>query len=117
MGFVGGLPGRVVAVAVVLVLLAVVFGVFFYATDQPVDATVQDKRCMPGDAQVTVKTKLFGVTRQVPLENTECAIINVGNFVEYHIRSGHTIVYETEGGKCVYDSVQGPGCGQAAFLL
>lgn len=115
MAFLGGLVGKLVAVAVGLLLLAGVAGVALYASDYGVEATVVEKDCAGGPL-IVVKLELTGGHRTVPLDNQQqCAIIEIGNFVEYHVRTGHTRVYEKEGGKCVYDSQTGIGCGTEAF--
>lgn len=94
-----------------LVGATAVTGGILYASDFAVEATIVDKECSLSNlasAQerfVAVKTKLFAIDHKladVPLD--QCNIIQVGNFVEYHIRSGHTRVYDSEGGKCLFDS-------------
>ena len=99
-----GLLGLVASV--VGLLVAGVGGTvgYLYATDARVDATVTDKDCVLD--VIAVKTKAFSLDHKVhDVPAQECAVIQVGNFVQYHIRSAHTTVYSSEGGVCLYDSI------------
>lgn len=115
LGFLGSLMGKIVAVAVGLLLLLVVVGVALFASDYGAEATVTGKNCQANPPTVDVETKLFGVDRTVEVAKQQCFIIEKGNFVVYRIRTGQTTIYEAEGGKCIYDTVTGPGCGTEAF--
>lgn len=99
-----------VAVAVVVLLLLAVGAA--YAMDMKVEATVVDKSCSPfGESTVTVRAKVLGVTHTAPVDTQVCAALQENNFVEYHLRSGRTSLYETEGGRCLYDTEHGlNGC-------
>jgi hypothetical protein len=69
-----------------------------------VDATVTQTDCARGQVQVT--TKLFALEHAVTdIPAQQCLLLNPGNFVEYHLRTEHTRVFEFEGGNCLYDSV------------
>lgn len=93
-----------------------------WAADYGVEATVVNKECGgpagpggPGgiiptasQSKVTVKTKLLGITHTLTdFPDDTCRILRAGddgNFVRYHLRSEHTILFEREGGPCIYDS-------------
>jgi hypothetical protein len=108
-----GLLGLAFKIAFVLVVLVVSVAGLLYASDFAVEATVVDKDCGPllGDnGQVTVRTKLFGIEHTMGgLPASQCSLVQQDNFVEYRIRSGRTSLYESEGGRCIYDSVDGIG--------
>lgn len=92
-------------VGLVVVLAAI--GGTMYASDFAIEATVVDTECgfLGGTREITVKTKLFGIEHtleDVPEE--QCTTVREGNFAVYHIRSGHTTLYDREGGNCLYDS-------------
>jgi hypothetical protein len=96
------------AVAVVALVLWVLL---YYGADRPVEADVVDKRCSAlGSGELVVKTRLFGMLHAEALDAASCLAVPVGAFVVYHLRSGHTIVYEHEGGRCIWDSL-GPCVG------
>jgi len=105
-----------------IVALGAVVGIV-YATDYGVQATVVGKDCGSSGGSsgggifpvsgpsVTVKTKMAGLRHTQSLPAEQCGIVQVGNFVIYHIRSGRTSLYQSEGGTCIYDSVGGVnGC-------
>jgi hypothetical protein len=107
-----------------LVVALAAFAGIVYATDYGLEATVVGKDCgatgggggtpFPLAApSVTVKTKVGGLRHTQGLPAQQCAVVQVGNFVIYHIRSGRTSLYQSEGGSCIYDSVGGVnGCPQ-----
>jgi hypothetical protein len=99
-----GIVGKIVAILLLLVILLIVWGIYLYASDYRVKATVTETDCNMAASTVTVKTKTGGFSDIVQVTRTECAVIDVGNFVEYHIRSGRTVIYEKENGPCVYDT-------------
>jgi len=109
-------PLRLVLLSIVTVvgLLLAVVGIA-YATDYAVEATVEDKQCggVLGGNAVTIQTKLFGIVHTVTgLPQQQCLAVNAGNFVQYHLRSGRTSIYHSEGGACIFDSEGGVGgCG------
>jgi hypothetical protein len=109
MALLGSLIGKLIALAVLLVVLVGVAAGLAYATDAPVDATVTDKSCGQANT-VTVVTKIGGITHTVEVDGQQCFIIQKGNFVQYHIRSERTLIYEKEGGSCLWDTKSGPGC-------
>jgi hypothetical protein len=103
-----GLPGLVLTLVLVLVGGAAATGAVLYATDYTMEADVTDKDCTL--ALVSVETRLFGIDHDVagvPVQ--QCSILQVGDFVEYRIRSKHTTLYRD--GQCIYDSETGTGCG------
>jgi hypothetical protein len=83
-----------------------------YASDYGLEARVVDKRCaIFGPSSVSVETKLLGIGHTAPVPYETCAVLGAGNFIVYHVRSGRTSLYESEGGACLYDTVGGPrGC-------
>ncbi len=98
-----------------LVAVAVAAGGYLYATDYAMEATVKEKSCafpitLPdAQNQVAVRTKVFSIDHTVTdVSDAVCGILRPGNFVEYHIRSGRTVLYESEGGDCLWDSESGP---------
>jgi hypothetical protein len=105
-----------------LVVSLVAFAGIVYATDYGVEAVVVSKECggsggSPGGPfplaapSVTVKTKLGGLRHTQSLPPQQCAVVQAGNYVVYHIRSGRTVLYDHEGGRCLYDSTGGlAGC-------
>lgn len=106
-----GLLGIAVAVAIVLAVGAVGTGAYLYASDWKAEATVQED-CAGGSTPV--KTKLFGIEHTVTgIPAQQCLLLKEGAFVEHRVRSKHTTLYEYEGGRCVYDTIKGPFCGQA----
>ena len=110
MALLGGIVGKLLGLVLLIVVLLLTTGVFLYANDYAVEAEVIGKDCQPrapDPPSVTVETKVGGLTETVPVTSTECAIIQRGNFVYYHIRSERTIIYERDpaaGGRCVYDT-------------
>ena len=94
------LLGFGILVAAILVLVGGA-----YALDAPIDATIREKNCMSTDPTVTVVTHLLGVVHTLKMTHDKCGIIQEDNFVRYHLRTGHTIIYSSEGGACVFDSV------------
>ncbi|MBI2078258.1 MAG: hypothetical protein HYT80_07820 [Euryarchaeota archaeon] len=107
MAFLGGLVGKLIGLAVLLVVLVLGIGIWAYASDYAVEATVTKKDCAAAKPVVFVKTKMFGIEDSTEVSGHECGIIQVGNFVRYHLRTQRTIVYQAEGGTCVYDSATG----------
>ncbi|HET6399059.1 MAG TPA: hypothetical protein VFH47_05855 [Candidatus Thermoplasmatota archaeon] len=99
-------------VLLALVGLAVLVAGTFYARDGAIEATVQDKSCsLFGPGAVTVKTKFLGIDHTVQGVAPEaCATVQPGNYVEYHVRSQRTKLYDADGGRCLFDSERGLGC-------
>jgi cytochrome c-type biogenesis protein CcmE len=107
MALLGGIVGKILGLLLLVAVLLVSTVVFLYATDYAVEATVTDKNCQSQPATVTVQTKFGGLVETVPVTATECFVIQKGNFVEYHIQSKRTVIYERDpatGGRCVYDT-------------
>ncbi len=94
-------------------ILLLVAGSLFL-NDYAVEATVVEKSCIPASGPfhsggqaggVTVSTKLFGIHYTVQdVDAVACGAIQPGMFVQYHIRTGRTVVYDRDGGACRYDS-------------
>ena len=113
-------------VGVLVVAALVVFGgivgtgAYLYATDYVLKADVQDTLCLgplqPDDANVvSVKTRVLGLDHDVKgIPDQQCQLLSEGNYVEYHVRSRHTTLYEEEGGRCIYDSLTGVLCQAAS---
>jgi hypothetical protein len=112
----GGLVGAIAAVALVLVGGTVGTGAYLYATDYALKADVQDTLCLgplaPDEQNaVSVKTRAIGLDHDVKgIPDQECQLVSKGNYVEYHLRTKHTTLYEREGGDCIYDSLSGIFC-------
>ncbi len=97
--------GRIIGLVLILVIVLLAAVGIFYATDQSIDATVTETSCeSEDDSSVTVKTKMFSIVHTTAIDQFACQQLDEGNFVEYHVRSGHTIVYDKEGGDCIWDS-------------
>ncbi len=97
---IGGLLGALVLLAGIL-----------YMSDYGLEATVVEKSCIAAgpfgtggrDGGVTVQTKMLGIRHVVQdVDATACSAIQPGNFVIFHIRSGATYLFESEGGACIY---------------
>jgi hypothetical protein len=111
-----GAIGVLAALALVVVGGLVVTGAVLYATDFAIDAEVHDKRCGAAINVISVETRLFGIDHDVQgVPQHECGLIEVGDQVEYHIRTGHTTVYRDGG--CFYDSINGPCAGNPLAYL
>jgi hypothetical protein len=103
-------------------LLAVVLGLggLAYATDYGVEATVVEHRCGAstllggsGAGEATVRAKMLPTVRHTvtDLPSQVCNALHDGNLVVYHVRSGRTMLYDHDGGPCVYDSATRAACG------
>jgi hypothetical protein len=99
-----GLAQTILFVALGLVGLVAIAGGIAYAADAPVDATITDKSCAGTSSTVTVVTDMFGIEHTLEMAPDKCAAIQKGNFVRYHLRSQHTIIYASKGGACLFDS-------------
>ena len=111
-----GAIGILATIALVALVGVVGTGAVLYATDFALRADVQDKQCGASLNVISVKTRLFGIDHDVVgVPQQECGLIQVGDEVEYHIRTKHTTVYRD--GECFYDSVSGPGCGAGPLAL
>jgi uncharacterized protein YabE (DUF348 family) len=101
--------GRIFAAVGLLLLVLGGAATVFYATDQAVAADVTGKSCNPvGGSAVTAKTRIFGHVQTVGVDYASCRIVPVGAYVLYHVRSERTIVFEVQGGNCIWDSATGP---------
>jgi hypothetical protein len=89
-----------VALAVVLLILGGLG--LLYATDYGLEATVTQKGSDDRGHFIVATTKLLGVQvrRDVPVN--QWLGLSVGNFLVYHIQSGHVTVYDREGGSVLY---------------
>lgn len=116
---IGIVAGLLLAGVAIVALVAVVGGIL-WATDYGLEATVVDKDCSGGllggasGSSVTVETKAFGIAHTMrDFPDAQCHGLRAGddgNFVRYHIRTGHTTLYEREGGDCIWDSRTGVVC-------
>jgi len=108
-----------ITIGVIGGLLAI--GGIAYAMDVSIDAVVTQKNCggtgnpyfphvLGADSTVTVQTRLFGIGHTVSLSRDVCLALRPNNYVVYHIRSGHTVLYE-DGSQthCMYDSATSTG--------
>lgn len=102
---------RIQAVVGLVLLAGVIWLVVWWGSDSALEADVVEQRCSPvGESAVVVQTRLFGIRHAAPVSFTECQLVDVGYFVLYHVRSGHTVVYDSEGGRCIYDSATVGSC-------
>ncbi len=107
-----GLGGLVVALGAA--------GGIMYDADTTVGATVIEKQCAGGtftsgsNSEVTVETRfpVPGIKHTLTeFSDSQCQILQSGkSYAEYSIRSGRTVLYSEEGGRCIYDSATGLGC-------
>ena len=82
-----------------------------YAADYGLEAEVVSKQCsLLGASSITVETKVLGLRHTAGgMGHQVCTVVQSGNHIVYHVRSGRTSLYESEGGACLYDTVGGPG--------
>lgn len=115
---IGALAIALIAAGILVVGLGIAIGSFFVA-DRAVEAVITDKDCGigPGSSStITVQTKfpIPGIDHTITdFDNLQCSGLRDGedgNFVEYHVQSGRTILYESEGGECIWDSETGFVC-------
>ena len=79
-----------------------------YTADAGFDAHVRSTHCDARGSTVNVETRWLGVdhaVRGVPYMT--CLALHPGNVVTYHIRTGRTILYASDGGDCVWDTAHG----------
>lgn len=109
--------GLIAVIVIAVVGLVAVVGAIaggFYLSDSPIGATIIDKSCgtnpIGKTSEVTVRTvfPVPGITHTLEdFDNRICSGLRTGddgNFAEYYLKSGRTILYEREGGLCLYDS-------------
>lgn len=104
---------RILAGFLLLILLLGVVVLVMFTSNQKVTADVVDKECYEvGEGKVTVKTRLFGIRQAVGVDREQCLLVQTGSFVEYYLRTQRTIIYEREGGACLWDTEAAPPpCG------
>lgn len=85
-----------------LLLAVALLGVFAYASDVGVEATVTEKGSDNQGRYVVAVTGLggFEVKRYLPAH--EWLLVQTGNHVVYHVNSGVTEVYTSEGGTLIW---------------
>lgn len=84
-------------------------GGFLYITDYQLDATVTGTDC--AHQSIDVQTKQLNIKHTMTdVPTQQCAALHPGNFVQYHVRTKHTVVFNVEGGKCIYDSLDPARC-------
>jgi len=93
--------GKIVRIVGVVVLALLLIGVLLYATDYGVEATVTDKG-HDTEYYFIASTKLGGFPVKHPLPVDQWNAVNKGNFIVYHIASGHYELYQREGGPMLY---------------
>lgn len=101
--------GKIFAIlgGLIFVAAAVIGGLFIF--DAPVGGTIAHKKDCASEGLVAVETDFFGLKADVDVGIARCTSIQVGNYVEYHLRSGETSIYESKGGACIYNTENGPG--------
>lgn len=90
------------AIAGGLLLLLILSGAIAYGSDYGVEGTITDKGRDAEGCFVIVTTKIGGVDVQRHLSCMKAAFVQRGFFVVYHVQSGTTEVYTSEGGDLVY---------------
>lgn len=96
-------PERTTAVVIgSLLLVLVLAGVWAYASDVGIEATVTDKGTDSEGRYVVARTDIGGleVKRYLPLH--EWLVIQEGNHVVYHVNSGVTEIYTRQGGTLIW---------------
>lgn len=83
----------------------ILFAGVAYAVDAPVEATIREKDCLAVQPTVSIVTELLGIPHTLKMTQDKCSLIQKDNFVRYHLRSGHTTIFASKGGACVFDSV------------
>lgn len=86
-----------------LVLALLLLALALYAMDYGMGATVTDKGQDSQGRYIVLTTDLLGieVTRYLPA--TQWAAVQEGFYVVYHVKSGHTEVYASEGGRLIWE--------------
>lgn len=98
-------------VLAMVAVLAVIGGIA-YVADYGVDAKVTKVERAGGTCTVTVEPKLLPVSHTVTdLDAQTCFVVQEGNAVRYHVRSERTLLFDSDGGPCIYDTKTGVGCG------
>lgn len=109
-------PRRVGSGVLAVLAVAILIVATLYVIDHPVDARVESKQCGGGiitflpQQQARVTVRVLALDRLVTLDDLppdQCALVNDGNHVRYHIRSGRTSIWQYEGGPCIWDSLYG----------
>ena len=102
-----GLLAILVTIALVAVGGTAAVGGYLYATDYALKADVTGTDCTLENI-VSVRTRTFGIDHDVRgVPEDQCNLLHPGDYVEYHVRTKHTILYR-DGAVC-YDSDTGPG--------
>ena len=84
----------------VLVLVAIVAVLFI--SDYGVEATITSKGQDSQGSFIVATTKIGGLGLRQDLPPQQWFLVQVGNFVVYHIGSGNLQVYQREGGQLLY---------------
>lgn len=103
-----GVIGRAFQVFGLLVLVLAGVSTYLYLTDYGVEATVIGKGEDDNGAYIDLETALVPYEVRHHLPRDQWLLINEGNFVVYHINTGHVLVYSSQGGELVYDSEASP---------
>lgn len=99
-------------------------GAVAYVADYGLEATITEVQCagagnpffpslLSADSMVTVQTQLFGVRHTAGLARDICAALRPNNYVVFHIRSGHTVIYQDSSKtRCLFDTESPTGVCQ-----
>lgn len=104
MWFLASWAGRIVGLAIVLVGVVVGAVAIFWLSDGAIEADVVEKDCGLARSTVTVETRWFGIRHTADVDRPQCEVVPQDGFVKYHVRSGRTVIYEAEGGECIWDT-------------
>lgn len=85
-----------------LLAVLVLVGGLAYAADYGVEAKITDKGQDAQGRYVIATTEIGGYDVKRYLPATQWSAVQEGYFVIYHIRSGETEVYTSEGGTLIY---------------
>lgn len=116
-----GLLGILVTIGLVAVGGLAATGAYLYATDYAMEADVKDTQCQGPGADdllnvVAVRTRVLGLDHAVKgVPDQQCALLESGDRVVYHVRSKHTILYR--GDQVCYDSETGANLSCAATRI
>ncbi|HVL49571.1 MAG TPA: hypothetical protein VM889_13530 [Candidatus Thermoplasmatota archaeon] len=90
-----------------VVLILVLGGGYAWTSDYGFEATVTEKRATSDGGVIVLTPKVLPTTVEQNLAREAFCMIKVGNFVVYNIQSERVRVYESEGGRIIYDTANG----------
>lgn len=91
-------------------------GLYLYVSDHAFGADVTRVECrgpLSSDSnnRVTVQTRFLAIERTVVgIPDVPCSQLREGYYVEHFIRSKRSILYDEQGGECIYDTARGTNC-------